>query len=179
MAGTACKYATICRPVGRLENWKVLTPNFALVIQKASKSSLTKQTVRVGRWEGLCFCVSYKRQPSFRVVRNEVHCTPQLGFVWVLKEQTDKTAWIRLDWVAFSFSAMLGWQKEVQNRLGQSSEGARRIFKGTVSRYKIYWLFLKGRSGTFDTDHKDCAAHVCTFSSSAANLWESYGSHVY
>ncbi len=24
-----------------------------------------------------------------------------------------------------------------------------------------------------------CAAHVCTFSSSTANLWESYGSHVY
>jgi hypothetical protein len=24
-----------------------------------------------------------------------------------------------------------------------------------------------------------CAAHVCTFSSSTTNLWESYGSHVY
>jgi hypothetical protein len=56
------------------------------------KSSLTKHTARVERRDGLGFCVGYKRQPSFRVVRNEVHCTPQLGFVWVLKEQTDKTA---------------------------------------------------------------------------------------
>jgi hypothetical protein len=77
-----------------------------------SKSSLTKHRGRDERRNGPGFCVGYKRQPSFRVVRNEVHCTPQLGFVWVLKnKQTKRHEFAWIGWPSLSPPCLDGKKK--------------------------------------------------------------------
>jgi hypothetical protein len=95
--------------------WKVLTPNFASAIQKEKFFNKTHSESWETRRALLLRQLQATAQLSCRPQWGALHPSTRLclGF----KEQTDKTAWICLDWVAFSFSAMLGWQKEAQNRL--------------------------------------------------------------